>query len=197
MVNRIGKLRRDKGLTLQGLADRAGTTASTIRKLERGDMRLTVDWMQRIANGLDCEVRDLIEERDMVVAGLSDEGSPYIAEPGDPLAALAKADTMAPYRISGGHLDNLGIMDGDVVIIDISAEATKKLEPLGIYIAQVYSSNSLDAVTVVRQFVPPALLITNSQSANLPSLELSTDDVAIKGRIISHHRALLIGWNQR
>jgi transcriptional regulator with XRE-family HTH domain len=53
---KIADFRTQKNLTLQALADRVGTTKSQIDKLEKGERRLTVDWLQRIAEALNVPV---------------------------------------------------------------------------------------------------------------------------------------------
>jgi len=53
MSNKIKEVRLEKGLTLQGLAERVGTSAPQIDRLERGLRRLTIDWLNRIAKSLD------------------------------------------------------------------------------------------------------------------------------------------------
>jgi transcriptional regulator with XRE-family HTH domain len=42
-----------KGLTLETVAKRAGTTKSQIDKLEKGERRLTVEWFVRICDALE------------------------------------------------------------------------------------------------------------------------------------------------
>ena len=49
MANRIKELREVRGLTLQQVADAAGTSLQQIQRLENGHRRLTDDWMRRIA----------------------------------------------------------------------------------------------------------------------------------------------------
>ena len=49
MINRIKELREARGLTLQEVADIAGTSPQQIQRLENGNRRLTDDWMRRIA----------------------------------------------------------------------------------------------------------------------------------------------------
>jgi SOS-response transcriptional repressor LexA len=58
--NRLAELRRRAGLTQDQLAERAETGRSQIVKLERGERRLTVDWMLRLARALNCEPKDLL-----------------------------------------------------------------------------------------------------------------------------------------
>lgn len=60
MTNRIKELRRLRGLTQDGLGKRVGTGRSQIVKLERGERRLTVEWMRRLARALDCHPADLL-----------------------------------------------------------------------------------------------------------------------------------------
>ena len=60
--NPIRALRRAQGLTLQQLAEAARTTKSQIDKLEKGQRRLTVDWMARLAPALGCALGDLLSE---------------------------------------------------------------------------------------------------------------------------------------
>lgn len=49
MANRIKELREKRQLTLQQVADGAGTTFQQIFKLENGKRRLTDEWMRRLA----------------------------------------------------------------------------------------------------------------------------------------------------
>jgi transcriptional regulator with XRE-family HTH domain len=49
MANRIKELREARGLTLQQVADDAGTSLQQIQRLENGHRRLTDEWMRRIA----------------------------------------------------------------------------------------------------------------------------------------------------
>ena len=50
MANRIKEWRLRRGLSMQALAERADTSRQQIHKLERGERRLTEEWMRRIAN---------------------------------------------------------------------------------------------------------------------------------------------------
>lgn len=60
--NRIAELREAAGLTQEQLAERVGTSNVQISRLERGDRRLTVGWMRRIAPHLGVNPTDLITE---------------------------------------------------------------------------------------------------------------------------------------
>lgn len=60
MKNCIAKIRKERGLTLQALADRVGASNQQISHLEKGRRGLTVDWLERIAIALDCHPFDLL-----------------------------------------------------------------------------------------------------------------------------------------
>lgn len=60
MKNRIAILRRERGLTLTALAAASGTTKAQIQKLERGERRLSLDWMERLAPALGVKVWELL-----------------------------------------------------------------------------------------------------------------------------------------
>ncbi|MEZ5691439.1 MAG: helix-turn-helix domain-containing protein [Rickettsiales bacterium] len=60
--NQIKNLRESYGLTLEQLAERAGTTNQQISMLEKGQRKLTWDWMVRLAKALNCRPIDIVEE---------------------------------------------------------------------------------------------------------------------------------------
>ena len=60
IMNRVREWRRRKGFSIEELARRSRTTASQISKLERGERRLTVEWMTRLAKALGCRRVDLL-----------------------------------------------------------------------------------------------------------------------------------------
>ena len=62
MANRIREFRKAKEWSLQALAERAGTTRQQIDKLEKGERRLTQEWMERLAAALGCKPADLIDQ---------------------------------------------------------------------------------------------------------------------------------------
>jgi transcriptional regulator with XRE-family HTH domain len=57
--NRIAELRRARGLSLRTFANLVGTTPSTLSKLERSEIRLSVDWMNKLAPHLGVDPADL------------------------------------------------------------------------------------------------------------------------------------------
>ncbi len=70
--SRIREIRKQKGLTLQEVAERAGTTAQTIGRLETGMRTLSLNWVNRIAKALGVESSMLLtlpEQGDIEILG--------------------------------------------------------------------------------------------------------------------------------
>lgn len=61
MRNQIRHFRHQRGLTLQALGDAIGLTPQSISRIETGKMRLSTDWMARIALALHVRPTDLLE----------------------------------------------------------------------------------------------------------------------------------------
>ena len=106
MANRLRELRKARGLTMEALAGLANTTASQINKLEKGDRRLTDEWMHRLAKALDCSAADLIIERGL--AGITSVG----AATGRGLALSAIPEIDARAGAGGGGLAGTGVKPG-------------------------------------------------------------------------------------
>ena len=62
MANHVKSRRKELKLTQQKVADAAGTTKATVMKLEKGDMQLTENWLQRLSVPLECRPEDLVTE---------------------------------------------------------------------------------------------------------------------------------------
>lgn len=58
--NRLRHWREQAKLSRKELADRVNTSPGQIQKLEMGERRLTVEWLERLAAALGCEPADLL-----------------------------------------------------------------------------------------------------------------------------------------
>ncbi len=58
----IRRIRKERGLTAKEFAARIGTSPPQVTRLEKGQRRLTVIWLNRIAKGLDVAINDLLGE---------------------------------------------------------------------------------------------------------------------------------------
>lgn len=60
--NRIKALREARGLSLDAVARSVGTTNQQISLLETGKRRLTVEWLQRLGEVLECHPWELVSD---------------------------------------------------------------------------------------------------------------------------------------
>lgn len=67
MTNNIRAMRKKAGLTQGELADAIGTTHGYVGKMERGEKRIALDWIHKIAEALHCRPDDLISSDDLGV----------------------------------------------------------------------------------------------------------------------------------
>lgn len=61
MRNKIRLFRKQRGLTLAALGAVIGLTPQSVSRIENGKMRLSTDWMERIAAALNVSPADLLE----------------------------------------------------------------------------------------------------------------------------------------
>ena len=61
--NNIKRLREARGYSQQELADRIGRNKSLIGKLEGATLNVTIDTLDTVAQGLGCDVGDLLRRR--------------------------------------------------------------------------------------------------------------------------------------
>lgn len=63
MKNRIKELRQRRNLSQEQLGQSVGVQKAAISKLERGEAKLTQDYMEKIARALGCQLWELISEK--------------------------------------------------------------------------------------------------------------------------------------
>lgn len=100
--NRIREYRHQKGWSLQQLADACGTSRAQIDKLERGERRLTVDWMLRLSSPLGCDPADLLP--------------PMKTDSGALIPAMSVVSRLIPVRSAarGGDDQQMFLQDGPI-----------------------------------------------------------------------------------
>ena len=158
----------------------------TISKIERGEQAITVEQMlafSRIFN-VDPSVFAQCEPETQPAARFAEEAEPFAPPPDSFEAQLALKETQSWYRIVDSRLEEIGLMSGDAVIIDIGKAAMSGVVIGDVVIANLYSADGKSAETIVRQWIPPHLLITNSRNRNLPPLNIERDNVSLLGVVV-------------
>jgi transcriptional regulator with XRE-family HTH domain len=118
MSNRLREFRDLAGLSMQALADRVGTTAPQINKLEKGERRLTLDWMTRLSVALGIEPKDLLPAPPKPRAAPPSPGTALLggeAAPG-PLVPIRDPRDLIPVRSAarGGDEQEMFLQDGPI-----------------------------------------------------------------------------------
>jgi transcriptional regulator with XRE-family HTH domain len=185
MRNRTKELREQKGWTLEELASRVTpeTTASQISKLERGGIRLDTRWIERIAVALGVDPLTLLDDRP---APGSAEPRPDVA----PLTAAGpRAGSLERYRVISHALDELGLGPGDIVEVDTAVSDPAGLATGDVVLAEVETAPGL-VTQIMRQWIEPSLLTTNSRAANELPINARSLPTRIVGLVVSSHRVL-------
>lgn len=187
VTNRIRELREAAGLSMEKLGERIGASTSTINRLEKGGTDLISEWLPPLARELGVRWWELIEIDDAPAApGLAEEASLFVPEPGHPLARFGRGPTADLWTVGTDALDAIGIHRGDIVVVDIGAVAVAGVTNGDAVVVQLMDpADPARATTLVRQFIEPDLLITNSRTRNERMLNRRIDDVRIKGVIVS------------
>ncbi len=166
---------------------------SGLSKIQRGARALNDDIRADILAtlrhlGLEPEPEDLDAPFVPPPPGLNEEISPWEPSGTHPLRKIKLPLHQFIWEMQANILDEIGIHAGDLVIFDMSPKAFEKLQPMDVVILQKYGETAKDTQTLIREYIPPNLFITNSAQNNKPALHYLKDDVQIKGVWVSVHR---------
>lgn len=205
-MSAIKEMRRRRGLSMEALAQRIGTTASQINKLEKRQRRLTDDWLVKLSQALQCNPEDLIDGVGTVFppARHASSGNVYLPE-----CALTGIDRDGPAEGVGHFLDYavfrvdwLRAIAGEsyeklmvYVIEDDSMEPTLRsgdhvlVEPVGDQMRGdgIYVIKMRAGLAVKRVVFPPGDLYVGVLSDNpvYPSHQrVSRSDINLVGRVV-------------
>ncbi|MEL6746241.1 MAG: helix-turn-helix transcriptional regulator [Pseudomonadota bacterium] len=180
----LARIRTERGLTLEQLSERAGMSVSVLSRLEH-DGQYRMPHIEALTRALGVTIPELLGLRDGAPTMAFAEPDVQRLEPqetaqfGSAAAGQALSETQSYYRAKTGVLDRIGIRPGDIVIIDIGDEALRKVPDGAAVLANIYAGDDASAITVMRQWLAPSLLVTNSHSRALPPIDLEHVDGAL------------------
>ena len=64
IILKLRDIRKEKGLTISSLADKAGIDYQKIGRAERGETSMTIDMLTKLANVMDVPLNQLLDEQD-------------------------------------------------------------------------------------------------------------------------------------
>lgn len=192
--NNIRLIREGRGWSQEHLGSLVGLTKFQLSRLEAGETKLSIDAARKIARALGVTLADLVGEDEAKPSpGFSDEVVPYTLKADDPLAALQRG-SLYLYSADTDALDKAGFPRGAVLQIDDSQTTVARvLQGRDVHAVRVRlhpPEDFMKPVSLLRQFVPPRLLITNSSKGNLPSIDMDEADAHIVGVVVGVYRRL-------
>lgn len=122
MENNLKKVRLGRGLTQEVLADRVGTNAGQINKLESGQRRLSDVWIGKLVKALNCTPADLLGggDRNIPVIGEVPGGNIALALESAPEGFIQFSSTkpnLKALRVRGNSMSRIA-PDGMYAVVD-------------------------------------------------------------------------------
>lgn len=167
---------------MRDLAARMNTTSSTINKLEKGLTRLNVEWIKRLAEVFNVHADQIVEFSLTMQEETRDNASLYDGG----IEELKLSETQLLYFVRKAVLDQRGIDPGMILIVETSPKRIQQISSNDVVIAEL--SSEVGITILLRQFVSPNLLITNSSAYHASMLSTKQRDLAIKGIAIGAYR---------
>lgn len=177
-MNRIKEIREREGLTQDELAVRMGTTSQQVGRLENGQRKLTVEWMNKLAIALDCYPSDLIENA--IIADMINE-----VEPAEPSGLESVRKALADRGISTYvvKVDSVAsvLPVGTVITVDETIKDFDAVESGQVVLINLAEKGAKDRVKALRVYIRPGLLSTNRSRGNTA---FRTDDKAFEVELV-------------
>jgi transcriptional regulator with XRE-family HTH domain len=199
-TNRIKELRALRGWSYAEVAKRVAdnTSPSTIQKLEQGGMQLTPKWAERMARAFGVSAMEIYEPPRLASLTpdrrrLAEDVAPYSPDlPTETAGNEAREPPAgsARYIVTSRALDELGLIPGMVVEVNETPAAIKSVATGDIVIADVTLPGHAHATTVMREFIEPALLITNSSERNETPIHMRQTPTRIAGVVETAFKSL-------
>lgn len=198
MVNmaklRIKELREAKGLTQEQLGDIVGRTKSTISRIESENPSLDIELARKIADALDTTLAAVLDIEmpgvERPVGGFRESDvEPWVPPANDPFARLVDEHDYFMIAKSGALVKH-GINQGDLLFVNDSAATCASPPALAPVIVQYNEDpgRSEHTVELLRQFVPPSLLVTNAGDRNERPIDMSVESAVIVGVVLWSRR---------
>ncbi len=180
-----------RGWSQEDLGRRLGSNKFKISRLETGEQKLDLELALRIASEFEVSLAEVVAIGP--ASGLREDATAYTPGPNDPLARLADPSRkQALFIVKSRALDEVGLAPGDVLLVDCSASAIAHPPPLSVVVCEAVNDDGtkIPDATMLRQFVPPNLLVTNSRTSNASPINTGTANVRIVGVVTSRHHAI-------
>ena len=184
--NRIEQLRKARGLTQEDLAARVSsdTAISTISRLERGDMALTLEWIHKLARALRISAHDIIAEESAPVRLVPVIGQIAAGNWSD---AVEHPDGWIPATGDVGGPNCFALRPiGDSMneVVDEGGYLVVDPDQFELVAGKIYAVRNAAGETTFKRYQPepPALLPCSTNPAHRPIL-LGREPFTVIGRV--------------
>jgi transcriptional regulator with XRE-family HTH domain len=188
--NQIKRLRHLRGFTSNQLAELIGISQSYLSKIESGKAfkhGLPLGMAEKFAMAWQADIETVAGTKEgistpSVPPGLKDDVAPYEGGKNDAtVVSPRRRQNIEEWEVRSSALSNLQVDRGMIAMVNTSDEAVDKLEPLAVVVAQAFDPATNEIRSLLRQWVPPSLLITNSDVENAPIMDINVHEVHIRG----------------
>ncbi len=178
---RIRQLRLERGLSLAELAQRIGVSQGHLSRVEAGLRGLRYNKMQLLARTLGVPVAEILTSQ---VLGYVADLAPYRPPKGSVLETALSSSTQKVFKALSDVLSELGITEGDPVIAEMADVTKDGLKSCDAVVAEVIPHGEEEGVLLLRQYIAPNLLVTNSFEQNAMPIHMDKEKVRILGRVL-------------
>jgi transcriptional regulator with XRE-family HTH domain len=179
--NRIKQLRLERGLSLQQLAEKIGVSESHLSRVEAGLRGLHLSKIEALANVLGQTAGEVLSNQLMgYLPGLE----AYTPPKGSAIEKALTSSTQKMFKVLTGVMSELEITRGDPIIADLNPIPLKTLKMGEVVVARLYPKGSKDGVLLLREYISPNLLITNSLEQNALPIHMVKLKIEIIGCVL-------------
>ena len=179
--NRIKQLRLERGLSMSQLAERIGISESHLSRVEAGLRGMHLSKIEALANTLGLTVGEVLTSELM---GYMPDLGPYTPPKGSAIEKALTSSTQKMFKVLTGVMSELEITRGDPIIAEMKPVPLKALKMGDVVVARLFPKGSKDGVLLLRQYITPNLLITNSLEQNTLPLHMLKLNIEIIGCVL-------------
>jgi len=167
----------ERGLTLADLAEKVGLSESHMSRVEAGTRGLRFAKLDRLARTLGVPVTDLVAAEEVAFAP---DLEAYHPPKGSVVAKALASSSQRMFRVLSGVLSELDLRENALIVADMDEKAVKAVGSGSVVIVSMAAKES-DPIILLRQFIAPFLLITNSREQNSLPIHMLMTPAKIAG----------------
>jgi transcriptional regulator with XRE-family HTH domain len=187
MYAKIRDLRQARGWSMRELARRVNTTSSTINKLEKGAIKLDINWLKKLSEAFDVPMSVLFEDLSGDKASFCSDVALYDGDLESTFPDIRFEKNHSVYMVITHALDQIGILPKHFLLVDQSIDDTKNLDTGDIVIFKLFDREiASEFATLMRQFVSPSIFITNTSNDAQQIINAKDKKLKILGVVTSH-----------